>query len=505
MKVVDYIRCYDVQFSSLMKSEADDGLLYYHGNVWTTWIISYNEIRSKNKSGEAAANLLLLWSCINSRDLWFGLFREGYKQGEFPSWMDEIASSSLRFSKALRLLRRYSMVEEAEEDGSHSTHPVVHKWVYHYNYSTICKTIGPIALALMRNVNQTLHKFEEAWRFLPHFQSFFESLLLEERRQVYESRDYGELEQDNVSELPFRSAQKELLEGSDIFFLMDKAFDLGEQDLHLFEDKSGSDDPSMIDANLSLSRRYRERNRLEEATRMGERALEGLRESCDSISKLMAMSFLGQLYLFQGRISDAREIMRDAWVEWIPTTHGSDGLINVSLFLFELTFIHATLCLEEDEYDKATAVMKELTQQRDAEDPEPLAELRLLALHRLGILYMISTEQIELDNLRFIVPIHSKKASHLLRSTAISSLLQRFHSEWSDVGKKKLVDAWNAYEKARQASELRRFGDFVGDGLPNHFLVCSGNMMRTSQEWRQTFLFSMKQVGHSVLARMVGK
>jgi hypothetical protein len=46
-------------------------------------------------------------------------------------WIGDIASSEVRFSGAMQLLRNYSLVEETIETTSYTTHPVVHQWAHH--------------------------------------------------------------------------------------------------------------------------------------------------------------------------------------------------------------------------------------------------------------------------------------------------------------------------------------------------------------------------------------
>ena len=74
MKLEDYINSYGRKFESLMNDEPDEPLLYYHGSIWTAWVISFDEIRSKNDAGMAAANLLILWSCLDNKDFRYELF-----------------------------------------------------------------------------------------------------------------------------------------------------------------------------------------------------------------------------------------------------------------------------------------------------------------------------------------------------------------------------------------------------------------------------------------------
>jgi hypothetical protein len=101
--------------------------------VWTTWAISYQAIREKH---EATANLLLLWSFLDNKDLWHGLFATACADSTVAArmlsrWIGDIASSRIRFSGAMQLLHNYSLVEEVAETSSYTTHPVVHQWAQH--------------------------------------------------------------------------------------------------------------------------------------------------------------------------------------------------------------------------------------------------------------------------------------------------------------------------------------------------------------------------------------
>lgn len=49
-----------------------------------------------------------------------------------PEWIGDIASKELEFSRAMQLLRNYSLIEDVEDLASYATHPVVHRWAYHY-------------------------------------------------------------------------------------------------------------------------------------------------------------------------------------------------------------------------------------------------------------------------------------------------------------------------------------------------------------------------------------
>ena len=130
-----YLRFYEQQWSELMNADivAEAPLQDYPDrSVWTTWTISYQAIRNKH---EHTANLLLLWSFLDNKDLWHGLFAVACERSTgarimLSAWLGEIASSELAFSSAMQLLRNYSLVEKVEAAVSYATHPVVHRWAY---------------------------------------------------------------------------------------------------------------------------------------------------------------------------------------------------------------------------------------------------------------------------------------------------------------------------------------------------------------------------------------
>ena len=134
--VMRYIKLYEQQWKGLMESQDRTGMPlqdYPDRSVWTTWTISYNAIRAKNT---AAANLLLLWACLDNKDLWYDLLAEGGMQSTavadyLSEWLSDIASNEVEFIAAIQLLRSYSLVEDVQGLASYTTHPVVHRWAFH--------------------------------------------------------------------------------------------------------------------------------------------------------------------------------------------------------------------------------------------------------------------------------------------------------------------------------------------------------------------------------------
>jgi hypothetical protein len=119
-----------MEFDHLADAPLQD---YPDRSVWTTWTISYQAIRDRH---EHTANLLLLWSFLDNKDLWHGFFAAACAASYVAAamllgWIGDIASNEVKFSGAMQLLRNYSLVEEMTETTSYTTHPVVHRWAHH--------------------------------------------------------------------------------------------------------------------------------------------------------------------------------------------------------------------------------------------------------------------------------------------------------------------------------------------------------------------------------------
>ncbi|KAF2726462.1 FabD/lysophospholipase-like protein, partial [Polyplosphaeria fusca] len=132
-----YLGFYKQQWSELMESDPIPGNPlqdYANGSVWTTWAISYEAIRNKDQN---IAHLLLLWSFLDNKGLWYGLFETACQASKktarmLSEWLGDIIGSEIKFTRAITVLRDYSLIEDVEEAGSYATHPVVHQWAYHY-------------------------------------------------------------------------------------------------------------------------------------------------------------------------------------------------------------------------------------------------------------------------------------------------------------------------------------------------------------------------------------
>ena len=127
-----YLEFYEQQWKELMDSQDPNHTSlqeYLNSGVGTTWNISYKAVWEKD---EAAANLLLLWAFLNNRDLWHDLFVAACRASSLAAMrlselIGNIASTELKFTKAIQVLRNYSLIEDVEDLASYATHPVVHR------------------------------------------------------------------------------------------------------------------------------------------------------------------------------------------------------------------------------------------------------------------------------------------------------------------------------------------------------------------------------------------
>ena len=128
MSVADYLRLYDTSWQQL--HESDVGLDSYDRTLYSTWRVSFDQIKQQN---ELSAKLLGLWCYFSNQDLWYELV-SAENPGDIP-WIQDLTSSLHVFTEAMRLLCNYGLVEgeklleENIDSGGYSIHSCVHSWV----------------------------------------------------------------------------------------------------------------------------------------------------------------------------------------------------------------------------------------------------------------------------------------------------------------------------------------------------------------------------------------
>ncbi|KAA8622019.1 Kinesin [Pyrenophora tritici-repentis] len=326
VEIKKYLEFYHQEWSRLMESQhLPNAPLkdYPDRSVWTTWALSYQAIRSKHK---ATANLLLLWSYLDNKDLWYELFSAACKASETSrtmlfEWIGDIAKNEIDFYNAIGRLRNYSLVESIQETRSYATHPVVHKWAFHCWGEQSTMELYRLAVVVVGSaVPRDTPYFSSALcsRLLPHVQSCSRRMVKSEQKwalRVNTARENSSKE--NEKEEAFLEAlylmglfynnQGKLVEAKQMY----------ERALQGQEKLLGPTHESTLTTVNDLAVCCQDQEKLAEAEPMYERARRGREREVtlgpDHVSTLQTINNLGVLYADQGRLSDAQGMLEQAF------------------------------------------------------------------------------------------------------------------------------------------------------------------------------------------------
>ena len=316
-----YLRFYEQQWDDLMKvgSEFDAPLQDYPDrSVWTTWAISYQAIRHKH---EHTANLLLLWSFLDNKDLWHGLFAEACESSSIAksmlsAWIGEIASSEVAFRRAMQLLRNYSLVEAVEATESYATHPVVHRWAYHYRGKHSEQKLRRLAVVAVGWA--VPDESASDWpalrrRLLPHAQACSLHIASSQLVQLFSRNGSHGADSNDVKE------REVILGGAHLLGLLYKdqgrlaeAEKIYQLALEGYKVAFGPKYKSTLGIFNNLGLLYKEQGKLAEAEKMYKWALEGIEEALEPKHTLTldTVNNLGVLYKEQGKLVEAEKMYK---------------------------------------------------------------------------------------------------------------------------------------------------------------------------------------------------
>jgi tetratricopeptide (TPR) repeat protein len=371
-----YLRFYGQQWSELMESnDLTDTPLhdYPDRSVWTTWAISYQAIRDRH---EATANLLVLCSFLDNRDLWHGLFATACSTSPVAAqmlsgWIGEIATSEVKFSGAMKLLRNYSLVEEVSETTSYATHPVVHQWAHHSQGKCVATKLSRLAVVAVgwsvpANTARDYSTLQR--RLLPHAEAC--------SRQIVESEASwrGRAERDSDGVVYESGEQKTVLDA--VHFVGDLYADQGklgeaekmyERALRGREEALGPTHTSTLGTVNNLGNLYKDQGKLGEAEKMYERALRGY-EALGNVRvqqylpALNTFENMGDLYLRQSETAKAQAMYARA-LSGLSTVLGQSSKKCVDL---AAKIKNLSECIEEKEaYLELLTVSKRSSLQLD--------------------------------------------------------------------------------------------------------------------------------------------
>ncbi|CAN9248412.1 unnamed protein product [Alternaria alternata] len=316
-----YLRFYEQQWSELIASDhlADAPLQDYpERSVWTTWAISYQAIRERH---EHTANLLLLWSFLDNKDLWHGLFATACVASPvalrmLSGWIGNVASSEIKFSGAMQLLCNYSLAEQVQETGNYATHPVVHQWAHHSQGKRFATELSRLAVVAVGHVvpgSSTRDYAALQRRLLLHAQAC-SSQVVKRKTVWYRGAAVGSNE--DINEDQKRETVLDAVHMLGVLYAnqgrLDEAEQMYERALRGYEEALGVGHSSTLDTVNNLGNLYADQGRLGEAEQMYGRALRGYEALGLDHESLDVFNNLGILYKNQGRLGEAEQMYERA-------------------------------------------------------------------------------------------------------------------------------------------------------------------------------------------------
>ncbi|EOA90522.1 uncharacterized protein SETTUDRAFT_146424 [Exserohilum turcica Et28A] len=340
IELTQYLELYEQQWSELMGRDPfidmTPSLDYANRNLWRAWVASYHAICERNKN---TANLLLLWSFLDNKDLWHGLFAEACAKSTVAAnllsgYIGYIARRGIDFSRAIQQLSNYSLVEEVPKTRSYAIHPVVHRWVYCAlggHLTDELKRLATIVVGCAVPDHSIGNPFALEQRLLPHAQICF--------RHVVESKAEWWLISPKDSPVSSdRGEEQEILAYAmncigRLFTdrgKWEEAEQMYRRALQVYEAVLGPSHTSTLQTVNNLGTLYLSLGQLDEAEQMLERALQGYEEALGPgyTSTLQTVNNLGSLYAGQSRPDMAEQMYKRA-LEGYEKTLGPQDMLTL--------------------------------------------------------------------------------------------------------------------------------------------------------------------------------
>jgi tetratricopeptide (TPR) repeat protein len=293
---------------------------YPNRSIWTTWTISYNAIQAKNK---AAGNMLLLWTWLDNKDLWYSLFAIAFKKsiaagGILPEWFEDIASNEVKFSEAIILLQNYSLIEDVEDLASYTAHPVVHQWALHFQGNDKRVELTRLAVIVVGwavPYNSTREYSSLQRRLLPHAQCCLQWIIA---GVIYTSdKEYDKPTAISADKEDMRVILGAIHSLANLYSdqgKLDEAEKMYQRALQGKEKALGAEHTSTLATVNNLGNLYSNQGKLDEAEKTYQRALQGYEKAlgAEHSSTLATVNSLGSLYSNQGKLDEAEKMYQRA-------------------------------------------------------------------------------------------------------------------------------------------------------------------------------------------------
>ena len=306
--VADYIALYQNTWKALFDCEMISLKDYPNRSVQSTWTLSYEHVKRRDPD---AAKMLDLWAHLNSSDLWYELFApilDGWivPKDELPEWFVRSVHKKINFTKRVRVLLSYSLVETQLDSSAYSMHPVVHEWCFH----TMTENKLEVALLAIMVVGSAcpLRTEPEYW-------------LLERRLLLHCERILQWLQSDLHRGQDYEGSMKSLSRSFDKLgsLCLDQgklkeAEEMYQRALRGYEKALGLEHTFTLAIVNNLGVLYQDQGKLKEAEEMYQRALRGYEKALglEHTSTLAIVNNLGSLYQDQGKLKEAEEMYQRA-------------------------------------------------------------------------------------------------------------------------------------------------------------------------------------------------
>ncbi|KAF2025710.1 hypothetical protein EK21DRAFT_75787 [Setomelanomma holmii] len=477
-----YLEFYEQQWSELMGSDLVDAPLhdYPDRSVWTTWVISYKAIR---KVHETTANLLLLWSFLDNKDLWYGMFAATCEASPVASeqlkdWIGDIAINEREFGKSMQLLRNYSMIEEIETAASYATHPVVHRWTHCYEGQRFAPELGKLAIVAVGCAVPDDSE-ENCWamqrRLMPHAQVCSKWLGESQRRWVLGSGGRAEAEL-NPNEKDIHTSTLDTVNNLGLLYAdqgkLAEAEQMYVRALRGKEAALGHEHTSTLSTVNNLATLYYNQGKLAEAEQMFLRALRGYKAALgpEHTSTLHTVNNLGILYKNQGKPTEAEQMYLRALRGYKAALGpGHMSTLNTVNNLGALYYNQGKLAEAEQMYERA------LRGKEAALGPEHTSTLD--TVNNLGLLYADQGKLAEAEQM-YVRALRGKEAAlgpeHMSTIGTVYNLGLLHHNQG------KLGEAEQIYLRA-----LRGYEKALGNGPAQQYLPALNAFENLGNLYRQ--------------------
>ncbi|KAL4803886.1 hypothetical protein BDV18DRAFT_144608 [Aspergillus unguis] len=300
-----YLEYYRDSWHSL-QMQSDSTRHYEHGNLMQTWLISYDEIRRRDRE---AAELLVLLAHFDNQDIWYELLKHGYWSPERSSWYDDVMGDELVFRKKMKTLIEFSCINANLQNDSYSMHPVVRDW---------CLAMW----ATQQEAPTHLHEFSlvTAGHMVPH-KSDPNCWALQRRLLPHARYVLGELRKVELTDhlMTWASLHSFANLYSDQCMLRE-AEEIYQWALAACRKALGPDyisNPCALNIYHSLARLYCIQGRMEETEETFKKAISGYEAlDPDDIAVLPVRTDLGHFYNRYSMLDKARDVFHRVWSDY---------------------------------------------------------------------------------------------------------------------------------------------------------------------------------------------